>query len=161
MNNYEHAKTYVSAGLLLVVALLLTILPLSDSLQEMRPQWLALLTLFWIIAYPEQFGVLWALLCGLALDLTQDMLIGQSGISFSVMGFIGLMLQPRLRVLSIWQQSFFVLLLLLVERVLSLWLMVFTLQPLPPVTFWLPCVIGCLLWLVISRALPDLGVPEQ
>ncbi|HET7656217.1 MAG TPA: rod shape-determining protein MreD, partial [Luteimonas sp.] len=60
----------------LVVALLLGLLPLPVWLQPYRPNWLALVLVYWLIEAPERVGLGVAFLMGLVADLAFGGLLG-------------------------------------------------------------------------------------
>jgi rod shape-determining protein MreD len=138
-------RTYVIV-LSLAVALVLTILPVPDWAQEARPQWVALTLIYWCLALPDRVGVFWAWSTGLVLDVTAGTLLGQHALSLSVVAYLVVELHPRIRIFPLWQQAVSVWVLLLVERLLSLWVIGATGQPTPTLWYWAPTFVGMLLW---------------
>ena len=138
-------RTYVIV-LSLAVALVLTILPVPDWAEELRPQWVALTLVYWCLALPDRVGVLWAWSAGLVLDVTAGTLLGQHALSLSVVAYLVVELHPRIRIFPLWQQAVSVWVLLLVERLLSLWVIGATGQPTPTLWYWAPTFVGMLLW---------------
>jgi rod shape-determining protein MreD len=57
----------------------------------------------------------------------------------------------------LWQQALFVWVLLLVERLLNLWVLAATGQPMPSLIYWVPTLLGLLLWPWLLVILNDLG----
>jgi rod shape-determining protein MreD len=53
----------------LFLALLLGLLPLSETLQPLRPYWLALVLAYWVIEAPSRAGLGLAFGVGLAADI--------------------------------------------------------------------------------------------
>lgn len=139
----------------LAVALVLTILPVPEWAQELRPQWVALTIIYWCLALPDRVGVFWAFFTGLVLDVTAGTLLGQHALSLSVVAYLVVELYPRIRIFPLWQQSLFVWVLLLVERLLSLWVIGATGQPTPTLWYWAPTFVGMLLWPWIFIVLRD------
>ena len=79
------------------VALLLTLLPLPEWASELRPPWVALTLLYWILAAPERVGVFWGWAMGLLLDVSIGTILGQHALSLAVMAWLMVSLQRRLR----------------------------------------------------------------
>jgi rod shape-determining protein MreD len=53
----------------LVVGLMLTIMPLPESIRAFRPDWLALLMIFWAMQLPRTWSVGSAWVVGIVLDV--------------------------------------------------------------------------------------------
>jgi rod shape-determining protein MreD len=130
----------------LVVALFLTILPWPTWAEEFRPQWLAMTLIYWSLALPNRVGVFWGWLAGLTLDVVSGTVLGQHALSLSVTTYLAVELHPRIRVFPLLQQAVSVWVLLLVERLLSLWVIGATGQPTPTLWYWMPTFVGMLLW---------------
>ncbi|MBK1724213.1 rod shape-determining protein MreD [Thiocystis violacea] len=139
--------------LTLTLALYLTILPLSAWPLDQRPPWVVLALLFWCFAAPGRVGVLVGFFTGLLLDVLTGTLLGQNALALSVTAYLALILRPRIRIFPLWQQTFFIWLILLVERLLTLWVIGATGEPMPPLSYWTPSLIGMLLWPFMSLLL--------
>lgn len=148
----QHSWVIISS---LAIALLLTILPMPDWGQELRPQWVALTLIYWSLALPSRVGVLWAWGTGLVLDVTVGTVLGQHALSLSVVAWLALELHPRIRVFPLLQQAVSVWVLLLVERLLALWVIGATGQPTPTLWYWAPTFVGMLLWPWVFIVLRD------
>ncbi len=134
------------AALTLMLAMFLAILPMPAGFEDFRPQWLALTIIFWCLTLPERIGVFWAFWSGLILDVVSGSLLGQNALSLSVVAYLTVILRPRARLFPLPQQSLFVWVLLLVERLLALWVVGASGQPMPTLAYWLPTFVGLLLW---------------
>lgn len=132
--------------LTLGVALVLTILPMPEGTEGLRPQWMALTLIYWTLTLPTRVGIFWAWGAGLAVDVTTETLLGQHALSLAVPIYLVLKLQRRIRAFPPAQQALSVWVLLLVERLLFLWVQGATGQPTPPLGYWLPTFVGMLLW---------------
>lgn len=140
----------------LIVALVLTLLPLPEWAQPFRPQWYTLALIYWCVALPQRVGVGtgWAL--GLIVDTLTGSLLGQHALSLSLIAFLCVKLHLRVRVFPLWQQSLTVLTLLALERLLSLWVMGATGYPTPPLLYWAPALVSMLLWPWVFIILRDI-----
>ncbi|MEY6432287.1 rod shape-determining protein MreD [Thioalkalicoccus limnaeus] len=140
----------------LAVAMILTLLPMPDWSVPYRPPWIALTLLYWVLAVPERVGVFSAFGLGLLLDVVSANLLGQQALSLAVMAYLAEVLHRRIRLFPPLQQTLSIWMLLLVERLLFLWLLVATGQPLPPPVYWAGTVTGMLLWPWLFVVLRDL-----
>ncbi|EXJ17237.1 Rod shape-determining protein MreD [Imhoffiella purpurea] len=130
----------------LMLAMLLTVVPMPETLEDYRPQWVALAIVFWCLALPLRVGVFWAFGAGLALDILTGSLLGEHALSLSVLAYLTGMLRSGILLFPLWQQAFFIWLLLLVERLLSLWVIGATGQPMPPLSYWSSTFGSLLVW---------------
>jgi rod shape-determining protein MreD len=128
------------------VAILLTILPMPEWARPYRPQWVTLVLLYWAIALPHRVGVGSGFIAGIVLDVLTGTLLGQHSLGLSVVLFIAIQLHQRIRVFPFWQQSLGILVLLIVEHLLSLWVIGATRGEAPGLGYWAVPLIGALLW---------------
>jgi len=84
-------------------------------------------------------------------------LLGQQALGLSVVAYLTAVLQARLRLFPFWQQGFFVWILLLVERLITLWVLGATGQPVPTLGYWTPTVVGLLIWPLVAGVLTAVG----
>lgn len=95
----------------LVVAALLEVVPLSDNLDWVRPEWLLLVLLYWILSLPHRIGVLWGFMVGLYQDVLVGTTLGQWGLAYALGAYFMLAAYKRMRVFPPLQQSAVVFLL--------------------------------------------------
>ena len=139
----------------MVAALLLLVLPLPEWAQPFRPQWPALVLIYWSMALPQRVGVGSAWLLGFTADLLTESLLGLHALGFSLIAFIVLKLYRQIRVFPLWQQATGVLLLLLMERFLTTWIMGFVGEPPLSPLYWSAPLVGMLLWPWVFLVLRD------
>ncbi len=140
-------------------ALLLTIVPLSDGLRPLRPDWVGLTLIYWSLALPERVSVGSGWLAGLFLDVLTGSLLGQHAFGLSVVAYLCVRLHQRIRLYPLWQQSLTVLMLLALHQLLSLWIERTIGRPSPGWIYWMPSVVGALLWPFVYQFLR--GVRRQ
>ncbi len=140
-----------------LVALFLMVLPMPAGLDALRPQWVALLVAYWCLTVPERFNVFSAFATGLTLDVTTGSLFGQQALGLSLIAYAVVELHQRARLFPLWQQSIFVFVLLLAERILNLWVLAATGQPMPSSLYWLPPLFGLALWPWLVVIMSDLA----
>jgi len=142
--------------LTLLFGFVLTIVPLPEWALMFRPQWVVLILIYWCMALPERIGVGVGWISGLLLDVLTGTLLGQHALGLAVVAFLTLKLYQRVRVLPLRQQMFTVFVLLLVERLLTLWSTAVAGYSTPSLLYWLTPVIGALLWPWIYVILRDI-----
>lgn len=108
----------------LLVALLFSILQIHTSLPDifswLRPHWVALVLLYWLMALPEHTGVVTAWMAGLLLDSVTGSLLGQHALGMVGLAWVGLSFYERLRMYSILQQALVVLFAIALLQMLNL-----------------------------------------
>jgi rod shape-determining protein MreD len=138
-------RTYV-IYLTLLAGYLLTLMPMPEWASSYRPQWVALILIYWCMAIPERVGVGVGFSTGLLLDVLSGTLLGQYALGLSVVAYLALKLHLRVRVMPLRQQIFTIFILLLVERLLALWSTGAAGYPTPSLLYWITPVISMLLW---------------
>ena len=137
---------YLVIYLSLVVALILAILPLPDWVQIYRPNWVALVLIYWSMALPKRVGLWFAFFTGIILDTAQGTLLGQHTLALVVIIFVNMNFYQRIRVLVLAQQAIYVFALLLVNQGIVAWVEGIMGRPTPLLTFFGAPFIGMLIW---------------
>ena len=133
----------------LLIGLILGILPLPGELELYRPDWALLILLYWSLALPERIGVGIAWLTGLFQDVLTATLLGQHALAYAVASYLIIKLHQRLRLHPLWQQSLSILLLLMLAQLIIFWINGIIGRPIQSWLYWLPSVVGALLWPVV------------
>lgn len=105
----------------LLVALSLEVTPLPAELAAWRPPWLALVAIYWALAYPRRYGLAMAWMAGLVLDVLKGGVLGQHALAMSVAVWLTLRFHLRLRVFPIWQQTVAVVGVVMLHQFLVFW----------------------------------------
>jgi len=129
-----------------LLAYVLTVLPLPTLLEKARPEWVALILIYWCMAVPQRVGVGVGWLVGLGQDALQNSLLGQHALAYAVLAYLTLKLHQRIRIFPLWQQALTVMVLLLFTRLLLLLISGFTGQAPSGWQYWLAAFTGTLLW---------------
>jgi rod shape-determining protein MreD len=140
----------------IVVALMLTILPLPNWAQSYRPEWAALVVLYWCMALPERVGVGIAWIVGILLDVLKGSLLGQHALGLAVIAYLAISLHQRIRVYPLSQQALTILMLLALFQLLVLWFDGITGQPAKDWSYWMPSITSMILWPWVFVILRDL-----
>lgn len=152
----EEAKGTRYIVISLIIALALTVIPVPDYLTSFRPEWVALVLLYWIMALPQRIGVNVAWILGLCLDVLKGALLGQHALAMAVLAYLMLKLSLRIRVYPFWQQSVVVGLILFIYYALLLWIYDMTGTIDYSWNYWWPVLLGAVLWPWIFIILRDL-----
>ena len=95
----------------LVLAGLLEVVPLPEDLNWLRPDWLLLVLMYWVLALPHRVGVLWGFVVGLYHDVLVGTTLGQWALAYSLGAYFMLAAYKRMRVFPALQQTAVVFLL--------------------------------------------------
>jgi rod shape-determining protein MreD len=139
--------------LTLLAGLVGNLLPLTGLALALRPDFLALLLLYWCIKEPRYVGVGVAWAFGLLMDVGDATLFGQHALAYAVLAYAAEYFRRRVLRFPLWQQAAQVAVLLALTAALVLLVRFFGGAPPPRWTYALPPLVGALLWPVISVVL--------
>lgn len=143
----------VTTGLIAVTvfgALLVNLVPLPLDILALRPDFCALVLVYWGIHQPRRVGFSIAFLLGLAVDLVDASLLGQHALAYVVLLYAAIGLSRRLLNFSLIGQSLHVLPLLLAAELLMTAVRLLAGDELPAAGHFFGPVIGALLWIPLS-----------
>ena len=101
------------------IGVLLSVSPMPQFMEVFRPLWLALLLAFWALYMPHKVGMVTAWCLGLIEDVVYGTLLGQNALILTLITFLVLSLQQRLRMFPMWQQSLVLLVIFVVAQCLD------------------------------------------
>ncbi len=130
----------------LLVAALLSIVPIPEWLSVGRPAFVAMVMMFWIQALPERFGLFFAFIVGFLLDVFLGTEFGLSTMGLLLVAFIIAGLHRRLRMFPMWQQAFMVFIIIGCYQLLMLWVRSAIGRSSPSLWYLLPSVTSALVW---------------
>ena len=150
------SSNFKIAGFTIIFAFMLSLMHLPEWAADFRPNWVALVMIYWAMALPDKVGVTMAWCAGLMLDISHGAILGQHAIGLVIITYIIHMQHQKLRVCSLLQQAIVILLLLLFNQTLVLW--VYGIVGNIPETsyYFMPSLIGAILWPWIYIILRDL-----
>ncbi len=136
-----------------IVALIFAIVPLPDSLQAARPQLLLLLVIYWSLSAPRVAGLMFAWLCGFALDVIKGPVFGQHAVAFLLVAYLTHKFQLRMRIFPIYHQTLTVFMLLALYEFVVFWIDGIIGPAVTTWLRWLPVITSTLLWPLLVAAL--------
>jgi rod shape-determining protein MreD len=146
----------------LVAALLLNLLPWTGWWLAMRPDFVALVLLFWCIEEPRKIGFTSAWLFGLMMDVADASLLGQHALAYSILAYAGIALHRRVQRFSVTPQVLHVVPVLLLNDIIVLAIRMLAGSDFPGLTYFAGSVIGAALWpaLAVVLKLPQRPKPD-
>ena len=129
-----------------LVALVLTLVPLPAWLAIIRPDFLVLVVFYWSVQTPRSAGIGLGWVCGLLLDAFQGPVLGEHALAVALVAYLGVREHQRIRTKPLVQQAL-VLLVVLVLYEFVLWAIDgWSGHPLTTPLRWVPALTGALLW---------------
>jgi rod shape-determining protein MreD len=108
-------------ALSIIFAVLLSVIPVPFDWRIWRPEFVALLVVYWATYSPEHFGVFSAWLCGILLDVVSLATLGEHALGLMVVAYIASLAYQRIRSYALWQQSAWALILIGVYQLFTNW----------------------------------------
>ena len=105
----------------ILLALILSVLPLPELITPFRPDWLLLTLIYWTIALPHRANVGTAFFAGLLLDLLLGSVLGVHALALVIPVYLAALQFQRMRNYSLWQQAFLVAALAILNKLLIFW----------------------------------------
>lgn len=133
-----------------LLALAGNLLPLTGTVLMLRPDFLALVLLYWCIQEPRFVGVGTAWLVGLLMDVADATVFGQHALAYAVLAYAADYFRRRVLRFPLWQQAAQVVMLLLLCAGLVALVRVVGGAPLPRWTYAAPPFIAAFLWPMLS-----------
>jgi rod shape-determining protein MreD len=130
----------------LIVGLMLSIMPLPEGMKAFRPDWIALLLIFWSMQLPRTWSVGTAWIVGVVLDVAYGTLLGQHALALSVIVFVTVRFHLLMRVFPLSQLTATVFALLALYQFLLFWVNGVAGVTAPPTSYWGPVITGTILW---------------
>lgn len=117
----HHSQGVIFAVVSILAALLLSIAPLSVGAMWLRPDWLMLVLIFWLLAMPESLGVALCWLAGLVQDVLQGAVLGQNAFSLAVVAYVVQVSYQQMRMFSLRKQAALIAVLELFRVLIDQW----------------------------------------
>jgi len=133
----------------LVLTLALVAVPLPDSVAPLRPDWVAVVLLYWSLMAPRHFSLLTAFWMGIALDTLSGALLGQNALALLVVVYLAEKFHLRLRVFPLSQLAITVFLLLGLYEFVLFWIDGMAGRTVPLMERWVPPLTGTLVWVLL------------
>lgn len=136
-----------------LLAFMFSLMPLPPLLNSLRPAWVVLVLIYWVMVTPHHAGVLLAWCLGILQDSLTGAVLGQHALALSVVAYIVYLLHLRIRVFPLWQQCLTMLVLVGIHQLLNL--MIMRAVSIVPWSFWywVAAITSALVWPVVNLAI--------
>jgi rod shape-determining protein MreD len=137
----------------IILALMLTVVPLPDSVAPFRPDWAALTLIYWSMMLPRTWSVGSAWVVGLLLDVAQGTILGQHALALTFIVFVTVRFHLLMRVFPMQQLTATVFALLALYQFLLFWVNGVAGIETQAVDYWAPVITGTVFWPLVMMLL--------
>lgn len=130
----------------LIIAFILTILPLRPEWILFRPEWLALTFIHWGLVSPNKSSLVLAWFVGLMIDAVHGSILGQHALGLTIVLFLTLRMRSRLLLDSFVQQIFLLCLVLGSYLLINLWILGITGNSPEGWGYWMTVLTSLIVW---------------
>jgi rod shape-determining protein MreD len=130
----------------LLLALMLTIMPMPISVDAFRPDWVLIVISYWSIALPNKVNVITAWILGLIIDVLLGSVLGVHGAAMAICIYISAVNYQKIRNFSLWQQALIVAVLAALYNLLTFWLEHFLTQVPFLISYLYPVLTTLIVW---------------
>jgi rod shape-determining protein MreD len=145
MSSHRAARN-VPVLLTIILALMLTMMPLPDSVSAFRPDWVALIMIFWTMTVPRRISVGVAWIVGIFVDVSQGTLLGQHALALCAVAYITVKFHLLMRVFPLMQLTATIFAILALYQFLLFWINGVVGINAPSISYWAPVITGTLIW---------------
>jgi rod shape-determining protein MreD len=149
----RHQDSFGRLLLTVVVALVLTVLPLPPWLAAVRPAFLVITVLYWSIAAPRVGGIGLGFFSGLALDVFGGAVLGQHALALTAITYVTVREHQKIRLKPSFQQALIMLGALVAYEFILFAIDGWTGHPMTSPLRWIHTLTGALIWPVATAVL--------
>jgi rod shape-determining protein MreD len=131
---------------MLLLAAVLEIMPLPETLEMLRPPWPAIVVIYWTMMWPNRFGIGAAWITGLVVDILHGAILGQHALALSVLAYITVRFHLQIRFFPLWQLTLTVFALLAVDAFIVFWIDGIAGIDTGSYGRWTQIIVGALIW---------------
>lgn len=93
-----------------LVAAIFELIELPGAIAHLRPEWLVLTLLYWLLRHPEKVGLATACVIGILMDVMLGTYLGVHMLSMSIIAYLVLTMHQRLKMFPMAQQAIIIFL---------------------------------------------------
>jgi rod shape-determining protein MreD len=157
----SHGAARLPVIVTIIVAMMLTVVPLPDVVEPFRPDWIALTLIYWGMMLPRTWSVGSAWFVGLLLDVAQGTILGQHALALCVVVFVTVRFHLLMRVFPMQQLTATIFSLLALYQFLLFWINGVAGIDVAAIHYWAPVITGTILWPVVTMLLSGIRMRVQ
>jgi len=130
----------------LLLALMLTIMPMPINVDAFRPDWVLIVMCYWSIALPNKVNVFTAWILGFIIDVLLGSVLGVHAGAMALCVYIAAVNYQKIRNFSLWQQALIVSVLSALYHLLTFWLEHFLTNVPFLISYLYPVITSLIIW---------------
>ena len=146
-------RNYLLIAFTFIVAAILTIFPLPNSLVYLRPQWFMLTLIYWVVFLPNFLGVITGFIIGLFVDFLLNTLLGSMGLTLALVTFLANVFKSKLKHFHMQQHLLIIFIILCIAQLVRLWIHSLMGYPSLSIIYWVSVLISVIIWPLVFVAL--------
>jgi rod shape-determining protein MreD len=115
-------EAFFVIGLTFYFAFVLMVIPMPEWAVYYRPDWAALVLVYWAFALPQRMGPMVGFVVGLLVDLLMIQKFGLAATSYALLGFLAQRFNQQIRMFPLWQQAISVGVFIAIAKLVFAWL---------------------------------------
>lgn len=130
----------------LLIAVILTIIPLGEPLSFWRPEWIALTLVHWALVIHDRLSLLMAFVVGLVIDTLFGSILGQHALGYVLIAYLSVRLGLRMTPESFLQQTALLGAVLTLYMLINLWVQGVTSSTSGGLLYWASLLSSVIVW---------------
>lgn len=148
---------WLAVSLSLIVAIILTLLPMPDWTVWFRPAWVLMVLIYWIIIYPYRVNVGTAWFVGILMDVLNGTLLGEHALALTMVAYFVARMHSQLRMYPLIQQGLWVFMFVLMYQFILFCVQGFIGELPKTWLYWSSSATSMLLWPWVFTIMRDFG----
>ncbi|MCC7198914.1 MAG: rod shape-determining protein MreD [Gammaproteobacteria bacterium] len=146
----DQGTSRLMIAVIAAVALLATAMPLPRWISVVRPDFVLLTVLWLCVMTPRSASLLFAFLCGLAMDAFTGLTLGENAFALVTVAYLASKFHLRIRMFPLGHQTLTVLSLAWLHQFVLFWIDGVAGHPVTDWMRWLPVLTGAATWPLLS-----------
>ena len=134
----------------MLVAALLTVIPVPEAVKYYWPDWITLVVFYWVLVLPAHLGVMFGWMNGLIEDVISFSLLGQHALGKALIGTVAAMGYKKFQLFNFLQKMFLIFVLQSVSIAISAWTNRLAFEAPIFIEMWQPALTTALMWPFVS-----------
>ena len=155
------ASRHLPVIVMILLALMLTLVPLPEALDPLRPDWVMLILIYWAMTAPSSYNVGSAWVIGILLDVAQGTLLGQHALALCVVVYVTIKFHLLMRVFPLLQLTATVFALLALYQFLLFWINGVAGVTASAIDYWVSVITGAIVWPFLAMFLSGMSFRAQ
>lgn len=130
----------------IILALILSVMPLPFEWRWWRPEFVALIVVYWSMYTPQYFGVVAVWFCGILLDIVELSPLGYNALGLLVVAYISHLSYQRICNYALWQQAAWIFILIGIYQLFCNWISGLMGKSVESPVFLIAAVMSAILW---------------